>query len=202
MGLDTVIKVELDNPLSDLEILQLSSKMCATIGQGYFFLDKEGKYNNGIPQHVLTRTEDKDWLQVNTYLRYYGKDYTRGNWIVIRAIGEFLNYHLPSATVWYGDDCSDDLEIFDAEFIKEMNEYFLQNGYFPYRNCDFHTTSQIVCTFCGNRPMNECGGGSGNTFWRCDGCGGKVIELSNMEVIYLKEEQDFFTALKGTKWEY
>jgi len=73
-------------------------------------------------------------IEVNLETAYYGKGYERGCWPEIAATLEFLRHRIPNSQVWYGDDCSDNMEEMTKVRLDEYWNYWSCNGYRPYYN--------------------------------------------------------------------
>lgn len=120
----------------------------------------------------------EQFIRVHLWTRYYGPGYERGDWSIIRATAEFLEAAIPGCEVWYGGDSSGvcAAPLGEAERAT-MTAYWLSKGHENYRAAfgSFRRSVSESCDFCGGKPMHDCGGGQGETFWHCDGCGLKRV---------------------------
>ncbi len=183
MGVDAVITVSNHN-LKELEVRKLSSALTSRIGKENFWMDR------AKDQHALSINEDGDII-VNTFMRYYGPGYERGDWLIIRGICEFLEHSIPFGQVRYGGDSSDHHPLFSS-IKNENNNHWLKYGYEPYRGYTLHKDNpDIECGFC-KKVYHDIGGGGGATFLHCDGCGDKIV-LDREGIIHnIAEGKDFF----------
>lgn len=142
---------------------------------------------------------DEQFLEVHLMTRYYGPDYARGNWMMIRTVAEWLESHIPGAAVWYGGDSSGICaEPFGPAERDEINRFFLNSGHRSYRSAFDgifrQRLSPPICTCC-EVAMSDTGGGGPDkrTFWYCDGCDGKVVTFgTGREPVTLSRFEDFF----------
>lgn len=138
--------------------------------------------------------EGEQFIRVHFFGRYYGPDYERGNWPIIRATAEFLEMAIPGGAVWYGGDSSGMCaELMDAAAREKMTAHYLSVDHAPYRGAFGRfggSKAAQTCSFCAGFPMYETGGGN-KTFWCCDGCDLKRITVG-AKAYDLKKDQDFF----------
>jgi hypothetical protein len=124
---------------------------------------------------------DEQFIKVHLMTRYYGEDYARGNWPIIRATAEWLEWKFPGCEVWYGGDssgiCAAPLTVARR---KQLNDFYLVSGHSTYLG-GFGGIFERgggapapVCATC-EEPMRATGGGQDCTFWHCDGCDGQAI---------------------------
>ena len=136
--------------------------------------------------------KDEQFIQVHLMGRYYGPDYERGDWPVIRSVAEWLEM-FTEGEVWYGGDsggyCA---ERFDVEARDRFNRHFLtrsirDDDYYAPKNRRmfdhiFGESPTCVCSFCRIEMLDSGGGGGGArrpggyTFFECQGCGHRVIK--------------------------
>lgn len=139
--------------------------------------------------------EGEQFILVHLYTRYYGEGYERGNWLVIRTTAEFLEQALSGSQVWYGGDSAGILaEPFDAVARAKLHRHWLSNGRRPY--------ARAFTPFGDSRPAPECptckvpmfstGGGQGQSFWSCDGCGREEIRQSDGKRVRVPRGKEFF----------
>ncbi len=138
--------------------------------------------------------DDEQFVQVHLYTRYYGEDYARGNWPIIRASAEWLEKRFPDCEVWYGGDSSG---VCAAPFTRgrrdQINDFYLgDGGRSYYRRDGFNFTGHAAptCPVCAV-PMFSSGGGRGTEFWNCDGCG-KKAHTTTAGVRWLQRHTDHF----------
>lgn len=121
----------------------------------------------------------EQFIKVHFMGRYYGPGYERGDWNVYRGVYKFLTLNLAGCEVWYGGDSSGvtHYRLLDS-VVDHLDRLFYIAGHDNYVGAFSSIFSlgvpQPVCTFCGDAPMHECGGGRGMTFYRCSGCGYEI----------------------------
>lgn len=178
MGIDARMFVRTMRPLAPAAVRELSAKMCDAFGHSHFWLEREDDV------HAL-EIVDKMWqdgpdivpkpgeqfIRCRVWTRYYGPEYERGDFLLIAGVARWLEAHIVGGRVWYGGDSSGvEAAPFDHE---AMWRHFVEYGHAPYDRAFTHRP-QPACTFCGDRLMVEFGGGCGDTFWRCAGCGYEI----------------------------
>lgn len=153
--------------------------------------DRQVWVQDGPP---IVADADEQFIEVHLFTRFYGPDYERGDWTLIRSVAEFLEVAFPGAQVWYGGDSSGVCaELLDAEARDTMNAHFYGCGHEPYRGYFGRTGPPAeTCAFCADRPMNNVGGGQGSTFWQCDGCGLERTTEPGKPPRDLKKGESFF----------
>lgn len=149
----------------------------------------------------IVAEEDEQFIQVFLAGRYYSEGYARGDWPTLRMIIEWLAHRFPAGSVWYGGDssgcCAEEMTL---ERMAQMNDFFLDSGNRTYqrafaRAVDRHTGQPApMCDLCQVMTVN-CGGGQGESFWFCDGCGRNVV-TSKTGARWLKRGEDFFERHK------
>lgn len=178
MGIDAEMFSRTKAMLSEMDVRMLAGDLCASFGKEFFLLEKVGRH--GPPRHALSIvptweqdgpdiTPDAGELFIRCHLmtRYYGLGYERGNWPLIRAIGEWMEARI--GPVWYGGDSGVLAEPFPETRRQELNQLFIRVGHSPYLRSGARDAP--ICEFCGNRPMWNQGGGPGYLKWSCDACG-------------------------------
>jgi hypothetical protein len=124
----------------------------------------------------IIASDDEQFVEVHFMTRYYGVDYERGDWPVIKATAELLERHIPACEIWYGGDSSGIVAtLFDESARKELHDHFLGSGHRPYS--DYFGTNGPRCPLCAV-SMNNCGGGNDRSFYRCNGCGRQEVVFS------------------------
>jgi hypothetical protein len=205
MGVDAMMFVGVKRAMEPREINRLSADMVEAFGD-QFNIYRPGNEYRDEPRHALSdvktspyyeaddigdcfkRNDVAQWLEVNLFGRYYGEGYERGDFPFLYALAKWLDARLPGCVILYGGDSDDRYEPFDAKRREELFAHFAKNGHRPYRGGFGRftgDTSRPVCEFCAGTPMTNYGGGRGDTFYSCDGCGYKGImtggELKEIE---------------------
>lgn len=187
MGVDTCIEVR-GIRLSDSELRRAAGDLAERLGPHKFWIRPEES------QHCLTRADEG--FVVNTLWRYYGPGYERGPWPDIRYTLLWLMVRFPSARIYYyGDNNELDPEMpVTREFLEKQDDYFLSRGHAPYHEVfrGIAGDTSGVCSFCERRMMNH-GGGQGQTFLSCHGCGQSWIGVAG-KLTLLKKGEEFFEA--------
>lgn len=144
---------------------------------------------------------DEQFVEVHLFTRFYGPEYARGDWTVIRTVAEWIEFKLPTAEVWYGGDSSGICaRRFGAAERALVNRFFLGTGHRTYRDVFQGISSRGAtppkCQCCEIGMSDTGGGGVGaaqRTFWYCDGCDGKVVTFGDgREPVRLTRHEDFF----------
>ena len=192
MGVDAVIEIRGPSPSN---LRRLSANLCAAIGVEKFWLEPEQD------RHALEQ-RDGSTIVCHTLWRYYGPDYSRGPWPTIRATLSWLRQNFPQSSIYYGGDSSDDLALVDDTLLADFDFHFNSSGHDTYQAVFGSRDPKPSCVFCGDRPMSNHGGGGGQVFLSCHGCGADWILASDGSMHKLQEKEDFFAAstrLRGGK---
>ena len=139
--------------------------------------------------------DDEQFIEVHLWSRYYGPCYARGDWPTIRTVAEWLEWRFPNCEVWYGGDSSGICAAHLTEEVrKEFSRLYLSSGTTAYHRGFSGVTSQghtpPTCPTC-EQPLYSTGGGGGQCFWFCDGCGKQGITKGG-NLRWLKRNSDFF----------
>lgn len=141
----------------------------------------------------------EQFLQVHIAQRLYHEEYARGYWPTIRSVIEWLMLRFPAGEFWYGGDSSGFCaERVTPERLTALNNYYLATGNRTYQRYFATPVDRVTgqgaptCPTCKVMAIN-CGGGQGQTFWYCDGCGRNVI-TSKDGARWLKPGEEFFSA--------
>lgn len=161
--------------------------------------DLRGKvvwFQDGDPK---VAAPDEQFIRVHLWQRYYGPGYERGNWPVIRSTAEWLEVNLPVHEIWYGGDSSGVVaEPFGEAARRAFNHHYLTNGHRPYVHHDnpFKARERKpVCPTC-EAVMADTGGGGGQSFWSCDGCGQHAV-TGHGKILWLKPRSKIFDYWKA-----
>lgn len=219
MGIDArVLFRNKGKALTEREVLRKAYELATAIGHEKFFISDGNEGYSGhhalsiiAPQEPGTEYADsaddgkimweqdgptiyaedgEQFIEVHLWSRYYGPGYERGDWPTIRAVVEFGM--LQGWEAWYGGDSSGVLtEKMDEVGLRELNELFLKSGHRPYQT-GFGALSRGASCECPRclEPMYNVGGGGGETFFSCGGCGKKAVV--GKETRWLAKDEDWF----------
>ena len=108
-----------------------------------FFKTKDGEYPK-LERYVplgFDIVQKESWCspleathKVETFERYYGDGYERGDWTKICAVLMLLHASEEVEEVWYFADCCDGPRICRIEDVLELSKHFMEVGERPYRN--------------------------------------------------------------------
>lgn len=217
MGVDAEMIVRIkgtENHLAPEDEIKTAYEMASTFGAHRFFVwgtpgeddfhhalrimqpNDEGLlvYEQDGPEIIAE--PDEQLIKVFLFDRYYGPGYERGDWPFFCMIAEWLEWKFPKGRVWYGGDsggiCAEPLT---KEKRDELTRHFFENGHRPYVRgmpLIFARGSDAPdCPTC-QTPLYSCGGGRGDAFFACDGCGIGAVS-SNGRVTWGKNRhQDIF----------
>lgn len=215
-----------ENWIAEGDVRGLSYKLASTIGHDWFLITEGTDWAGSPHHHALSiikpyggesyeddadligkviwsqdgepiiAGEDEQFVRAHLMSRYYGPDYARGNWPVLRMTALWMRQNL-GGEVWYGGDsggiCAEPLT--EAR-LADLDRFFLANGRRPYSRYESpvfgNREHKPTCRVC-DVEMIDTGGGRGQVFWICDGCGARVITVGTVER-KLKRGQDFFEA--------
>jgi hypothetical protein len=146
---------------------------------------------------IVADTEEQ-FIEIHLRTRYYAENYARGDWLVIRAVAEYLEKRFPEGEVWYGGDSGGVEAIhFHAKKRDKLNNFFLNSGNRTYTRYaaglgfSYNKGKLCICNRC-KEGMIACGGGKEYDFWVCDGCGDKAVKfLSGGKVKLGKNREEF-----------
>lgn len=219
MGIDARILLRhTGTPFTPAELRKMSHSLGSTVGADKLLIPDSSwdgdDYKTGIENLLPISKVEGDWEQdgdpihrkwgetfyeVHLWSRYYGPGYERGDWPAIRSIIEFFHHNYAGLAVWYGGDSSGVCaELADADLLAEMNAHYYSNGHRPYHGAfgSFRGTPPHVCPRC-QEPCADHGGGGGDVFFSCHGCGDNFIVMANGVVHKLPRHgkaNDFFHA--------
>jgi hypothetical protein len=108
MGLDVRIKFKLKNAHGDIASPDLD------------------------PDESVVRLQGGEVCSISTYARYYGFNYERGPWGRLCGILMYLLQHENVETVWYGNDCEDEIAVCTIDTVLEISKHYMTNGHRPY----------------------------------------------------------------------
>jgi hypothetical protein len=181
MGVDAMMYVELKEGMDKLAVRRAAAELSEAFGESRFFIQRDNS------RHALNDIADSEypedaecfnrpgvaqWLRVSLWTRYYGEGYERGDFGLLYMIALWLEARFPGAVILYGGDCDDEYPLFDKARRDELFAHWVKNGGRPYRG---GWGKAPACDFCGGYPMTNCGGGNGQEFISCGGCGYKGI---------------------------
>lgn len=209
MGVNAQMLVKTKQPMTPETVRKLSGDLVEAFFKDAFSIwEADNRHALEIVNEFLQDGDDitpvpgEQLIEVYLSSRYYGEGYERGNFPIIKAVAEWLEFRIPGASIWYGGGSSGICAVpFDAAARQKLWKYFCANGHTPYTSYfgSFRDSQEVIrCAFCGNRPMIDVGGGGGDTFYRCTGCGKKAI-VGGGKTQILDRNEDFFTARMRTK---
>lgn len=152
----------------------------------------------------IIATDDEQFINVNLYGRYYGKNYERGDWPSLRSCIYWLSVRIPQGQVWYGGDSSGCCaEHATTQFLNDMDMHWALHTRRPYVRYEnkfkgmfgampMDNVAPPVCQLC-DVPMAECGGSRDFGFYWCDGCGAKASKHHSGKIAYAKKHEDYPT---------
>lgn len=191
MGVDARIWVKTAIPYSREEVKHVSY----LFGQA-FHNDLMIGHEKKLWYHPLDRVIDlenpeyepedfrkPEYLHIPLAGRYYGPGYERGPLMTYVAMAELLERLLPFCEVYYGNDSSDEYQLFNRdERIKLIDYFMLNGGRLNYvRGFDQSVTNKQMCPHC-ERIMPQNGWGATYSFHSCTGCGwARKVRDGNVE---------------------
>jgi len=185
MGVDAEIRVHTPEKLDARAVRKLAGDAAAAF-PGFFWISRESDQHglsivgpeNEDGYECIGKPVGGTLIKVETLSRYYGEGYERGPWPEISGVMRWLRGRLLGATVWYSGDSSDRLPAFTVEDDAAMWQHFVAVGFDPYHGVgqpdSLSRVAAPFCDFC-QRPTWNSGGGGGESFWTCDGCGEQTV---------------------------
>ena len=165
MGVNAVI--ECRGQMTDDEFRRVRALMVRTIGKQAFYIEtapgvcpivmRDGKGHHGL----MWKDADKEVAEVMTLQRFYGPNYPRGDWPLIRAMLVFLRRYF--ADVRYGGDTGSELSVVTDDLLVCVDSYWVEHGNDEYYERD----SEVMCEFC-QAPADG---------YTCNSCGGQREEV-------------------------
>lgn len=181
MGVDAEMVIRLECKPSREDVLRWSWSLCESIGAEHFWLDAaEGR---SALLWLDDADEDADLhapygagLYVQTFMRYYGEGYERGDLLVICAIAEWAEQNIPGASVEYGGDCNDSLTPFGRERREQLRAHLYGHAgraYYKDRPSEPSYPKPPRCGICkpSGPEFHRCGFGANYCAVSCAGCG-------------------------------
>jgi hypothetical protein len=211
MGIDAEMFVKRrGQPLTDAELLDASYWLCSTLGAEHFFITDKDSY--GDAHHALSAVSvweqdgpdiqpenGEQFIRVHLWSRYYGPGYERGNWMLLRTTIEWLQRRWPDCEVWYGGDSSGScVEHMTTERVAEFDKLFFSQGreaYTHHKGWSAFGGATVVCPTC-NHETSNTGGGGGESFHYCGGCGAEFIVFGRKVFMSRKPEHRSANALR------
>lgn len=117
MGIDVVIYFQADEDFSDNHLERF-------LGNGFDVV-------NVIDWQLDTYDINGATHVIDTFERYYGPGYERGDWGKICRVLMLLHACPKVKKVWYGGDCNP--TPCPPERVLEISKYYMENGERPYR---------------------------------------------------------------------
>lgn len=203
MGVNAVVYVAIPKEMTDREILRASYELCEAFGPDKFMLNRKHEYSTRN-EHALIRYNDNaaaytlkpepnvnhTVLRVRLWSRYYGPGYERGDFPFLYALARYMERKY-FATVYYGGDVGDSIELWDSDGQEEFLEHFSKFGHSPYRTYSFqpeeHHFGHPFCEYC-QEPMNRFGWGRSYASYTCLGCGWQQV-TQDSGVTWTEERQ-------------
>ena len=181
MGVDARMWVKTKTPLTKEEV-----KHCSYLfGQAYHYylmigFDKKCYYHPldrvidlENPEYEPNDFQTPEFLHVPLSNRYYGPGYERGPLMTYVGMAEFLERLIPFCEIYYGNDSSDEYQLFNREKRTKLIDYFIHNrGRNNYvGGFDSEPESKaVMCPHC-ERRMARDGWGATYSHYSCLGCG-------------------------------
>lgn len=130
MGIDARFSITAAEPFADDDVAEHRAafhERYVPDGYGFPFLERSGWDDNPSRN-----------LETSDHLAYYGKGYERGNWPIIRDMGDWLALHFGEmAIVGYGRDCDNGAPGTPWPTIRaEVDDWWENHGHLPrYPDC-------------------------------------------------------------------
>lgn len=198
-----------ENWVEESAELDEAYRLASTIGARHFFIYRDNetgalkdhhalsiikpennKWGDAEPEHIgkvvfyqdgdpIVAGDDEQFLRVHLWSRYYGPEYPRGDWLVIRSVIWYLSRRF-KGEVWYGGDsggvCA---QLMTPEVIAEFDDFFFENAQRPYykgwnAGGFMGKDEPMECPTCKPILMTRNGWGPNYAGYFCDGCGGHV----------------------------
>jgi hypothetical protein len=203
MGIDAEMFVKRrGQPLNNAGLLDASYWLCSTLGADHFFITDTDSYSRAHHALSFVPVWEQDgpdivpeageqFIRVHLRSRYYGPDYERGDWMLLRTTIEWLKRRWPDCEVWYGGDSSGVCaEHMTPARIAEFDELFFSQGREAYTHSPgwrAFADATVVCPTC-NHETSNTGGGGGQSFHYCHGCGAKFVAAGRAVYMSRKPE--------------
>jgi hypothetical protein len=198
MGVDVNMLATTAKQLSDVDIRNLSYRLCEAFGYQEFWQDvRKGQFAlsrviedsyayEWLPKHVAR--DSGTIIMVNQSWRYYGPGYERGSLPTIIGVAEWLSRN--NLDVWYGGDSDERVYLFDSVARDKLREHFAKNGGGPYRSGFGSGDYKLECPYCVNPLRVYIWGPAGARSYSCPGCGYQCTRSSDGTIIVDKEPED------------
>lgn len=199
MGVDVQLFVQTPGALDAEQVRRWSFELAEAVGHQHFWLSEKSDQHalrivgeDGYPRRAYGLTGHL--LQVHQLWRYYGPGYERGDFPTILATVTWLQARIPECRVFYGGDSGEHLDEID---LPQLVTHWVHNGGTPYYGY-FGRARDLTppdCPFC-RAQMTLGGGGQGDTFWRCNGCGKKALTTAEGQTAFSAEKNEDWGALR------
>ena len=135
MPVDAVMLIKTPGKVDEKRLAALSERLYRDFGPKAF-----GNYDGGEDPLTPLRAEYDppdgtydNWLNLHVEGAVYEPGYERADpWRYI-ALAEWIEFNLPGARVFYGNDRNDDQRPFDEKARRAVIEHFCRHGHDPYR---------------------------------------------------------------------
>jgi hypothetical protein len=221
MGIDAQMFARTRANLSPEDVRRLAVELCEAFGAGEFWIGEDWPVYDDDYEKVVRKGrhaleiigvyhQDGDdivpddgemFIEAYPATRFYGEGYERGDIVFLLALARWLRSRIPNAEVWYGGDSSGVCaEPLTPEYEEQLWRRFTETGHRGYTgalsnrggwNDAFGAGKNPVCGFC-NVAMHNIGGGGGESFFSCGGCGKKSVVGADGRVTVGKKTDDIF----------
>lgn len=207
MGVDVVMLARTLAPVTPQSVRRWSYEVVERFGTNRMLVVRPGEiYREGfhalrivdefeVDEDAPIRPEPGETIiSVGLCTRYYGRGYERGDLPTIIAVAEWCELRIPGASVWYGGDSGGAVQPFGPGARRLLFDHFVRHGHEPYHMYG-NPDDAPLCDFCESAPLACSGGGQGQEFFVCHGCGWKVVRFSGK----LYSVEDFRLISRGVK---
>ena len=166
MGIDISLYVKTKKKYEEAELRHLNYRFMEATSIGW------GNKPIQLYDGDFKPQDDCFYYQVDSLCRYYGVNYSGGNWSDISMAINWLRFNFEDSEILYGGDSSaDECSILTKEDQEELNEHWYKTGRLTYRGRKPHNELFAqICPTC-DVVMNQYMWSGGNGEINCLGCG-------------------------------
>lgn len=142
MSVDVRILIQVDRPPTEMELGEWNRQLLDLFDNEDFRFGVPLSVTEGWEFDIIEKYPQSTWLESNWAHSYYGEGYERGNFPSIVDYIDTLQKLIPKGVIYYGRDCTDDVELFSDQ-RQRLSDHWDRVGNEPYdsRMIAFRKTS-------------------------------------------------------------
>lgn len=131
MPVDVRILIQVDRPPTEIELGEWNRQLLDLFDNEDFRFGVPLSVTEGWEFDIIEKYPQHTWLQSHWAHNYYGEGYERGNFPSIVDYIDTLQKLIPKGVIYYGRDCTDDVELFSDQ-RQRLSDHWNRVGNEPY----------------------------------------------------------------------